>query len=399
MDLDRFKTINDSLGHLTGDHVLITTAQRLKRSIRPMDVVARFAGDEFALVLENVESEDEVFEIVSRAQTVMAEPINVENHEIISTSSAGIAMGSSEYENASDLLRDADNALYKAKADGAGRCRMFDSSMHELAVKTLHLEADLRRVIERHQLRLYFQPLIDLKTGQIERFEALLRWKHPDRGIIMPDQFMPIAEETGLIFALDEWVVGEACRWWKRWHGMLNGSSDQVQDLRMNLNLSPRHFGRHINLAERLVDIIHGEGLQPDLFGLELTENAILTFRNETTTALHALKDAGFSLYLDDFGKGYSSLSYLHSFPFDMVKIDRQFIIRMQNEGPEREIVQAILALAGKLNLGVVAEGIETAAQMEIVRDLGCDLAQGFFISKPVTPNEAMDLMASDCRW
>ena len=326
----------------------------------------------------------------------MAEPITIDSHDIMSTASAGVAMGAARYANPNEVLRDADNALYKAKADGAGRCRLFDTSMHEQAVKTLHLEADLRRAIDREQMRLFFQPIVNVKTGRLDRFEALLRWQHPERGIIGPDQFIPIAEETGLIYNLDEWVAGEACRWWKRWRDEL---MEDDEPLKININLSPRHFVRFINIAERFTSIIEAEGVEPAIFGLEITETALLTARQETLSALSALKAAGFFLYLDDFGKGYSSLSYLHNFPFDMVKVDRLFVMRMQDEGPEREIVQAIVTLSDSLKLGVVAEGVETAMQMDIVRQLGCDAAQGFYISHPVPADEVMDLIMSSRTW
>jgi len=400
MDLDRFKTINDSLGHLVGDHVLVTVSQRLKNCVRPMDTVTRFAGDEFAIVLEQISDETEIIDIMARIQLVIAEPIVLDSHEISTSASAGVALGSSHYHSPSEILRDADNALYKSKADGAGRFRIFDSSMHEHAVRALRLEADLRRAIERDQLHVVFQPIISLATGQIERFEALVRWDHPEFGLLTPDQFLPIAEEAGLIFSIDEWVIRESCRVWKQWRDAVSPEETAIVDkLRLNVNLSPRHFLRHVNLTERLINIVAAEDLHPSLLGLELTENALLSFRDETTMALHKLKEAGFTLYLDDFGKGYSSLSYLHNFPFDFVKIDRLFIMRMQENGPEREIVQAILSLADRLRLGVVAEGVETAGQIDMVRQMGCDHAQGFYISRPVGKTAALEMLQQVKTW
>jgi EAL domain-containing protein (putative c-di-GMP-specific phosphodiesterase class I) len=264
----------------------------------------------------------------------------------------------------------------------------------------LRLEADLRKAEEREQLRVDFQPIISVENGTVERFEALLRWQHPELGLLMPDQFMPVAEETGLIFSLDEWVIAESCRWWKRWHAESEDNSlPESPQVKINVNLSPRHFLRRVNLAERLSEIVENEGVMPSIFGLELTENALLSFHEETNVALHELKRAGFSLYLDDFGKGYSSLSYLHHFPFDVVKIDRLFMMRIQDDGPEREIVNAILSLAAKLRLSVVAEGIETAVQMDIVRQLGCAAAQGYYISRPVAPDVAIQMVLEARTW
>jgi len=400
MDLDRFKTINDSLGHLVGDHVLVTVSQRLKSCVRPMDTVTRFAGDEFAVVLDQIKDETEIIDIMARIQSVISEPIVVDSHEISTSASAGVAIGSSHYDSPSEILRDADNALYKSKADGAGRFRIFDSSMHEHAVRALRLEADLRRAIERDQLHLAFQPIISLATGRIERFETLVRWNHPEFGLLTPDHFLPTAEETGLVFSVDEWVIRESCRAWKQWRDAIGPSNPEIVDkVRLNVNLSPRHFLRHVNLTERLTDIVTAEDLNPSLLGLELTENALLSFHDETTTALHNLKEAGFTLYLDDFGKGYSSLSYLHNFPFDFVKIDRLFIMRMQENGPEREVVQAIVSLAERLRLGVVAEGVETSGQIDLVRQMGCDQAQGFYISRPVDASAALEMIQQVKTW
>lgn len=308
-------------------------------------------------------------------------------------------MGSPAYKNAEDMLRDADNALYKSKSTGVGRYCIFDSSMHEHAVKMLRLEADLRRAIERHQLQLDFQPIVNVDSGLVERFEALLRWNHPEWGRLLPDNFMSVAEETGLIFSLDEWVIQESCRWIRNWQESLADNDRGELQICINVNLSPRHFLRHINLAERFSRLVRDNGATPQMFGLEITENALLSFQNETTNSLKELKAAGFTLYLDDFGKGYSSLSYLHNFPFDMVKIDRHFVARMQEQGPEREIVEAILVLASKLNLKVVAEGVETERQLEIVREIGCDCVQGYYISRPVDPEEAIESVRTSRTW
>lgn len=389
MDLDRFKTINDSLGHLAGDQVLVEVAQRLRLAVRPMDTIARFAGDEFAMILEWAESESVVLDVVLRVQAMMAEPIVIGHHEIITTVSAGIVMGSLDYKHSADILRDADNALYKSKALGTGRYCLFDSSMHENALATLRIEADLRRAGERDQLLAFFQPIVNLATGKIERFEALIRWDHPEWGLMLPENFLVTAEETGLIFDLDEWMLRESCHWLKNWTDA-HGTEHRIS---VNLNLSPRHFLRRMNLAERFGEIVSEYGLTPDQFGLEITENALLSFHDETTEALMELKNMGFKIFLDDFGKGYSSLSYLHNFPFDMIKIDRHFVMRMQGDGPEREIIQAILMLTGKLKLGVVAEGVETQDQLEMVRAAGCDFAQGFFFSQPVEGASAYEVV------
>jgi diguanylate cyclase (GGDEF)-like protein/PAS domain S-box-containing protein len=396
LDLDRFKNINDGLGHVTGDQVLRIMATRLLTCLRPGDTVARFAGDEFAMVLEDVQDDESVTAVANRVQKTLGDPIMIDDHEITSTVSMGIAMSSPSYVNSEDLLRDADNALYRAKAAGSDRYVVFDASMHAHVLESLALEADLRRAIERNQLQAYFQPILRLGSSKVQGFEALARWLHPERGMIPPELFIPIAEETGLISAVGEWMLRKSCETLMEWKA---AGLPNCDDLRINVNLSPRQFGRGINLAERIASIVSKCGVSPSQFGLEITENTLLHDSQEAKRAMERMKECGFTLYLDDFGKGYSSLGYLHNFPFDVVKIDRSFIFKMQQGGSEHDIVQAILVLAGNLRMGVVAEGVETADQLHIVRSLGCDCAQGYFIAPPMPAKDARALLIEDRSW
>lgn len=391
MDVDRFKMINDSLGHLAGDHVLVTVAQRLLKVVRPMDVVARFAGDEFAVILDNLHDEEEIGEVMRRIQAVISEPMDIERNEIITSASIGLVISNSEYERAIDLLRDADIALYKSKLEKPGQYQVFDRSMHEEALYRMRFESDLRKARERNQLRLAFLPVLNVKTNTLDRFEALLRWEHPEMGMLRPDKFLDIAEETGLMQELDEWAMAEACRWWLRMKQQVEAAGNGGNLASVNVNLSSHHFQHRGNIATRIISIAEHAEVDPTYFGIELKENVLTPFPESTIAALGMLKDAGFKLFMDDFGVGASSIVSLHNTRFDAVKVDKRFMLSPQDDLPEKDIVLAILALAEKLGIGVIIEGVETERHSNIAREMGGVYVQGFYVSQPMTPDEALE--------
>lgn len=397
LDLDRFKVINDSLGHKVGDKLLIEISRRLEMCIRSCDTVARYGGDEFVILLEDIKNVKDAIYVAERIQQELALPLNLSGHDVFAATSIGIALSTPGYNQPENLLRDADTAMYHAKSLGRSRHQVFDISMHTQAVAMLQLESDIRRAIERQEFRLYYQPIVSLSTGRITGFEALLRLWHPERGLISPAEFLPIAEETGLIMPISEWVLREACYQLRLW---------QVQfplslPLTISVNLSNKHF-QQTGLVKQIEQTLQTTGLDACSLNLEITESVIMEHTALATAMLSQLRALGVHICLDDFGTGYSSLSYLHRFPIDTLKIDRSFVSNMSvgdDENSKIQIIQTIIILAHKLGIDLIAEGVETQEQLAQLRQMKCKNAQGYFFSKPVSSKAVEALMATQPQW
>ncbi|MFN7929468.1 MAG: EAL domain-containing protein [Blastocatellia bacterium] len=383
IDLDRFKIINDSLGHALGDQLLMETSNRLQRCLRPGDTVARLGGDEFTILLEDINDIQEAIFVANRVQQEVSQPLTLGAHETFTTASIGIALYSTAYQQPEDLLRDADTAMYRAKSAGKAQHAIFDSVMHAQVLNRMKIEADLRRGIERQEFFLLYQPIISLHEERLAGFEALVRWQQPERGIVSPVEFIPLAEETGLIIPLGYWVMQEACRQIKVWQQAYPDSFP----LQVSVNLSSRQFAQP-NLIEQIKRVLEETAIDPRHLKLELTESAVMDNVETAIKQLQEIRELGIELSLDDFGTGYSSLSYLHRFPLDTLKIDRSFVSRINNK-ENLEIVRTIIALARSLELEVIAEGIETAAQMTQLRALTCEYGQGYYFAKPLDKEAA----------
>ncbi|OPY70039.1 MAG: Cyclic di-GMP phosphodiesterase Gmr [Syntrophorhabdaceae bacterium PtaU1.Bin034] len=376
MDLDRFKLINDSLGHMLGDALLVQTADRIRRLIRPGDTLARLGGDEFVILFEDIKEAACTTLVAGRIQGLFRTPFVLDGHEVFTTVSIGIAVSSGEYERPEELLRDADIAMYRAKAEERGSCVMFDHSMHESTIELLELENDMRRALERCEFRVFYQPIVDLETGRLVSLEALIRWVHPKRGLVPPGSFIPMAEENGLIVPIGEWVLREVCRQVKRWH-------DGGADVRVAVNLSARQL-KDKNLPAVVAKILRETGVSPTTIDLEITESAVINNWELVGATLSELRSLGVRLCLDDFGTGYSSLSYLHRLPVSELKIDRSFLEKMAFSTEHSGIVQTILELARRLKMDVVAEGIETEGQLAQLKQMQCGLGQGYLLARPL---------------
>jgi len=389
LDVDRFKIVNDSLGHLVGDQLLVQIAGSLLSVLRPTDTIARMGGDEFALLLEGVRAVTDAEEVAVRIHQRLSAPINLHGHEIFLSASIGIAVHTPEYERAEDLLRDADTAMYRAKSQGPAGHVVFNRGMHQFVMARLQLETDLRRAVERGQLEVYYQPVVDLRTGLVTSLEALLRWVHPRHGVIFPDEFLSVAEETGLIVQMGRYVLEESCRKVRE----LQLRYEEHGRLKLSVNLSNKQFFQ-ADLFEQVRHALAESGLDPSCLGLEITEGVIIQHAESATTRFSRLKSLGIQLSMDDFGKGYSSLNYLHRFPMDILKIDRSFVSRIEEGSGNLAILEAIVTLAHQLGMEVVAEGIQTAAQVKKIRALGCEYGQGFLFSKPLSADQIDDLLA-----
>ena len=378
IDLDRFKIINDSLGHALGDQLLIEVSHRLQRCLRPGDTVARLGGDEFTILLEDIKDIKEAIFVAEQVQYEVSQPCPLDGHNTFTTASIGIALYTPSYQHSTDLLRDADTAMYRAKAAGKAQHVIFDSEMHAQALNRMKLEADLRRGVERNEFFLLYQPIISLQTQRLAGFEALVRWQHPERGLVSPVEFIPLAEETGLIVPIGHWVMQEACQQLKEWQQAYPASFP----LQMSVNLSSRQFTQP-NLIEQIQSVLEEAAIDPKYLKLELTESAVMDNVEAAIKQLQEIQDLGISLSMDDFGTGYSSLSYLHRFPLNTLKIDRSFVSQM-NKKENLEIVRTIIALAGSLGLEVIAEGVETCAQLTQLQNLNCEYGQGYYFAKPL---------------
>jgi diguanylate cyclase (GGDEF)-like protein len=388
MDLDRFKVINDSLGHLVGDQILIAFGRRLSETLRPGDTVARLGGDEFVVLLEDIRGVGNAVAIAERVQVLLAEPFPVSGHDIFATASMGVAVTAAEYETPEQVLRDADTAMYQAKGQGKARCVVFEPGMHAHAVERLRMETDLRRAIERNEFAVYYQPILSLITGTVVGYEALARWQHPDRGLVYPADFIPVAEETGMIVAIDRLVLREACGQMRSWQAQFPDHSLNF----MSVNLSNKQMSQP-DLVEHVALVLTETGLAPECLKLEITENVVIGDPDAMASTLGRLRALGVQLYIDDFGTGYSSLSYLHRLPIDGLKIDRSFIRRMGERGENADIVKTIMTLAKDMHINVVAEGIETSSQLAHIRALACEYGQGYLFSRPVESRRARDFL------
>jgi Amt family ammonium transporter len=407
LDLDGFKVVNDSLGHDAGDQLLVKVSQKLAACLRssdlvtrigepelPMMTVARLGGDEFAILLEDIKNASDVIRIAERIMQQLQQPLLLRDREVFISASIGIALSTPEHHRAEDLLRDADVALYRAKNAGKASYMIFDTTMHGLALERLELETGLRRALERGELRVHYQPKVSLETGKIVGMEALVRWEHPEQGLIPPGDFIPIAEETGMIIPLGEWVLREACRQARLWQAQ----HPIDPPLSISVNLSLRQFQQPA-LVEAIADVLHETELEPSQLKLEITESVMMEDVEAVIATLDALHRLGVRLAIDDFGTGYSSLSYLRRFPVDILKIDRSFVHGLGKDMEGTAIVHAAITLAHNLGMQIVAEGIETEEQLDQLRALGCDQGQGYYFSKPLPPDAAGALLEQNVCW
>jgi diguanylate cyclase (GGDEF)-like protein/PAS domain S-box-containing protein len=390
MDLDDFKTINDSLGHAAGDSLLMSIAERLAACLRTSDTAARLGGDEFAVLLEGT-TPGEAASAADRILRALRAPIEVSEKQVYISASIGIAGYRAEHATQDDLLRDADAAMYRAKADGKGRYDIFDPNMHTAAVERLELKADLQRALDNGEFVLYYQPIIDLETGAFTAVEALLRWKHPERGLVLPGEFIPLAEETGLIVPLGRWVLNVACRQVADWQARYPGRAPAA----VSVNLSPKQLREH-SLVSEIRQAVRDSGLRPERLLLEITEGAIMQDTDAALLLLNDIHNLGVRLAIDDFGTGYSSLKYLQMFPVDVLKIDRFFVTNVGEAAADTAVARAIVDLGHTLGLRIIAEGVEHPRQSSHLRVMGCDMAQGFAICRPIPPDDFERALASD---
>jgi diguanylate cyclase (GGDEF)-like protein len=388
LDLDRFKLLNDTLGHPVGDQILVEAAQRLTGTVRRDDTVARFGGDEFGILCEGIASEHEATVIADRIIQTLARPFSVADSQVFTGASIGIAFTNSAEIPPEGLIADADAAMYRAKARRGDRYVVFDEGMRTEDEERLATETALRRALERDELRLVYQPIVSAASGRVCGVEALLRWQHPERGVVPPVEFISVAEQTGLIVPMGEWVLAEACRQASRWWGTRTGSTAPY----VSVNLSARQFSQP-DLVEMIARVLEETALDPAQLALEVTESVVMEEVDSPVETLIALKSLGVRILLDDFGTGYSSLSYLNHFPIDTLKVDRSFVKRIGTESEEGAILAAVLRMAEALGMTVVAEGVETDAQLTHLRLLGYDFAQGFLFSPPRSADELERLL------
>ncbi|MBE7516889.1 MAG: EAL domain-containing protein [Chloracidobacterium sp.] len=393
LDLNRFKTINDSLGHSIGDRLIRNVGKRLAGMVREQDMVGRFSGDKFGIILTGLGSRDEATAFAERLAKRVAEPYTLDGRQVFTSLKMGIAFGSPKYAEAEDILRDADIAMYNAK-DQSEPHVIFDQKMHIRAVTRLQLETDLRFAIERREFELHYQPIIALDNASLVGFEALVRWNHPQRGLVPPNEFIPIAESTGLVIPMTLQILNMACNQIVQWQKQRPAETP----LSVAVNLSGKHFA-HPDLVDQIRSVINESGIEPSSLKLELTESAVMENAETAILMLKEIKSTGVQISIDDFGTGYSSLSYLHKFPIDLLKVDRSFVSAMESNTDNGEIVRTVIALAKVLNFKVVAEGIESIHQFHQLRILGCEYGQGYLFSKPLKVSDVNKLLSETNRW
>ncbi len=392
LDLDRFKVINDSLGHTVGDQLLLAISRRLELFLRSVDTVARLGGDEFVILIEDIQGLSDATRIAERIQNELSLPFKLNEHSVFTSVSIGIVLSQKNYETPEEVLRDADIAMYRAKALGRARFEVFDTAMRTRAMARLELETDLRKAIGYQQFEVFYQPIVSLDDDRITGFEALVRWRHPERGLIAPEEFIPVAEETGLIIPIDWWVLRQACQQLSEWRKQFQTDPP----LTISVNLSSKHFAQH-DLVTQVENILHVTGLDGGSLQLEITESVFMEYGEKEISVLRALRELGVQLHIDDFGTGYSSLGYLQNFPVDTIKIDRTFVGKMGKETNNSEIVRTIVTLARELGMDAIAEGVETEEQLIQLKALNCEFGQGYIISRPMTSEAAEAIIAEAC--
>lgn len=393
-DFDRFKLVNDSLGHPVGDALLIGIARRLQNEIRPVDTAARFGGDEFVVMLDGTADLAEAERSAQQLLDACARPHRVHGHEVVSTASIGVVSSEMGYTDPDAMLRDADSALYQAKAGGRARYCVFDSHMHNVAMERLRIESELRVAHENDELCLVYQPLVNLRTGEVDGFEALLRWDHPDRGRLTPDRFFEVAEETGLVLPIGKWALREACRQLQAWRADLPG----FDSLFVSVNLARRQLMRPELLTD-LQQLLHEFAVAPGALKLEITETTVMDERFDALAVLEKIQALGIPIAMDDFRTGQSSLAFLHRFPIELLKIDKSFIWNMEENRQLAALVQAIVTLATHLDIRVVAEGIQTTGQLAQLQALDCDYAQGHLFTEPLEPGDVGPFLTGSLSW
>ncbi len=397
LDIDRFVAVNDSLGQAIGDEVLVIVARRLETCVRGEDTIGRLGRDEFVALLESISDDSDGSRVAERMRRSLAEPILTAAGEVFISASIGITLDSPELEDPAELIQQANIAASRARAAGGNRYEMYDSAMHARAIQRLRTEMDLRHAVERGEFQLYYQPLISLDTGRITELEALLRWHHPERGLVPPLDFIPLAEETGLILPIGSWVLKEACRQMCEWQREFP-TEPGAEPLALSVNLSVKQFAQP-GFVQHVADTIKASGLDPRSLKLEITESFIIDDSHGTRAMLEELRHLGVKIYLDDFGTGYSSLAYLHTLPLDAIKIDRSFVTGMETGRTQMQLVQTVRSLAKNIGVVAVAEGVETDAQLKTLRSLGCESAQGYLFSRPVAAPAIAELLRSKPRW
>jgi diguanylate cyclase (GGDEF)-like protein/PAS domain S-box-containing protein len=391
LDLDNFKVVNDSLGHAVGDRLLVALTERIKSDLRLEDTLARLSGDELAILFEDVRGEEDAIRLGERLQAQLQAPFAIDHREVYVAASIGIVVSGPAHTGPDDLLREADLAMYRAKANGKGRCELFDHTMNAHFTERLALETSMRRAVERDELRVFYQPIVDLEDGGVVGFEALVRWQHPQRGLIPPAEFIPLAEETGMIVPIGAWVLEEACRQVQQWQD----ERCPGRALLLSVNVSARQF-QSPDLVETVAEVLERTGFNPTHLKLELTESLMMHDVGRTIQRLDELKQLSIQLAIDDFGTGYSSLAYLRRFPISVLKIDRTFVNRLGTDPQDDAIVRSIVTLSSDLGMQVVAEGIETADQLATLRELRCDYGQGYLFSRPLPSEQAEEVVTPE---
>jgi len=389
MDLDDFKVINDTLGHEAGDRVLVAVGERLERCLRPEDTLARFGGDEFVVLVEDVEGPERAVWIAERLTDGLEGPLDLEGRELFVRASVGIALGTSRTKSAEDLIRHADAAMYRAKAEGSGYA-VFDPALYERAVWRLRLRSDLRRAVEREEFVLHYQPIYELGSRGVWGVEALVRWRHPQQGLLDPSEFVALAEDTGLIVPIGRWVLEEACRRMKGWQQ----SHPRGAPLRVIVNFSAKQL-RHPGCVGHIGETLRRSGLEARMLGLDVTESVFIHAFEANTLALRRIEDLGVGLSIDDFGTGYSSLSYLKRLPAKVLKIDKSFVRGIVEDDEDKAIVQMVIDLAHTLGMKVVAEGVESEGQAALLEEMGCDMVQGFHFARPLPPEAVPAILSA----